>query len=175
MIETERLILRQWREDDRAPWAAMNADPEVMRHFPAPLSKDESDALMARCRDGIAHHGAGFWALERAADGLFLGFVGLNCIGHEIAVKGQWEIGWRLARHAWGHGYATEAATASLAHGFGPMALPRIIAYTASTNLPSMAVMRRIGMQPMPAEEFDHPLLPEGHPLRRHVVWAIDA
>ncbi len=170
-IKTERLILRQWQDADRDPWRAMNADPEVMRYFPAPLTADESDALMTRCRDGIAQHGAGFWALERMQDGQFLGFVGLNCIGHDIAVKGQWEIGWRLARHAWGQGYATEAATASMAHGFGPMALPRIIAYTASTNLASMAVMQRIGMTHAAAEDFDHPLLPEGHPLRRHVVW----
>jgi ribosomal-protein-alanine N-acetyltransferase len=111
------------------------------------------------------------WALERKADGRFLGFVGLNCIGHEIPPKGQWEVGWRLARFAWGHGYAGEAGMASLAHGFGPMGLSRIFAYTASTNAPSMAVMRRIGMTPVPAADFDHPEIAEGHPLRRHVVW----
>lgn len=175
MLTTARLLLRQWREADRDPWRAMNADPEVMRHFPAPLSPQEADALMARCQNQITEQGAGFWALERQSDGLFLGFVGLNCIGHDIPLKGQWEVGWRLARHAWGHGYATEAASASLVHGFGAMRLARVIAYTASTNTPSMAVMQRIGMAPAPAHDFDHPALPQGHPLRRHAVWAIDA
>jgi RimJ/RimL family protein N-acetyltransferase len=171
MIETDRLRLRQWRESDRLPWRAMNADPEVMRFFPATLSDAEADRLMDRCRDLIAGGGLCFWAVERKADGVFLGFVGLNQIGHDIPLKGQWEAGWRLARHAWGAGYASEAARASLAHGFETMGLERIVAYTASTNLPSMAVMQRIGMVPVPAEDFDHPVLPEGHPLRRHVVW----
>lgn len=171
MIATDRLILRQWREEDRAPWRAMNADPEVMAHFPAPLSADEADAQMERCRAAIDREGAGFWAVERRADGQFLGFIGLNCIGWDIPVKGMWEVGWRLARHAWGQGYATEGARAALAHGFAVMRLPAIIAYTASTNLPSMAVMQRIGMVPLPALDFDHPLLPEGHRLRRHLVW----
>ena len=172
MLTTDRLILRQWREEDRAPWRAMNADPQVMAHFPAPLGADEADALMNRCRDRIEADAAGFWALERKADCAFLGFVGLNCIGHDIPLKGQWETGWRLARHAWGQGYASEAAAASLAHGFGALGLMRIIAYTAGTNLPSMAVMQRIGMAPAPDEDFDHPMLPEGHVLRRHLVWA---
>jgi RimJ/RimL family protein N-acetyltransferase len=151
----------------------MNADRQVMRFFPATLSDQEADRLMDRCRDRIAWGGLGFWAVERKADQAFLGFVGLNQIGQDIPLKGQWEVGWRLARHAWGAGFATEAARASLAHGFGAMGLDRILAYTASSNLPSMAVMRRIGMVPARHEDFDHPAIPEGHPLRRHVVWEL--
>jgi len=172
VIRTDRLLLRQWREADRAPWRAMNADPEVMRHFPSVLSVEEADRLMDRCRDLLAEQDSlGFWAVERLADGAFLGFVGLNRIGHDIPLKGEWEVGWRLARHGWGQGYASEAARASLAHGFGAMGLARIVAYTASSNEPSLAVMRRIGMRPAAQEDFDHPLLPDGHALKRHVVW----
>jgi RimJ/RimL family protein N-acetyltransferase len=173
VIETERLILRQWQEADRAPWRALNADAQVMRYFPAVLSDAEADRLMDRCRDVIAEGGLAFWAVERRVDGAFLGFVGLNCIGHDIPLKGQWETGWRLARHAWGQGYASEAARASLAHGFGAMGLDRIVAYTAASNEPSMAVMRRTGMVPVPGEDFDHPALPDGHPLKLHVVWEV--
>lgn len=172
MLETERLILRQWEERDRAPWRALNADPDVMAHFPAVLYAAEADRQLDFCRDVIAGGGTAFWAVERADDGLFLGFAGLNCIGHDIALKGAWEVGWRLARHAWGHGYASEAGRAALAHGFGAMGLERILSYTASTNLPSEAVMQRIGMERSADFDFDHPLLPEGHPLRRHIVYA---
>jgi RimJ/RimL family protein N-acetyltransferase len=171
MIRTERLILRAFRDEDRDPWAAMNADPEVMRHFPATLSREEADSLIDRINKNIADTGAGFWAVERVEDGRFLGFAGLNCIGHDIPLKGEWEVGWRLARHAWGHGYATEAGRAALANGFGAMGLARIVAYTASTNLPSEAVMQRIGMVRAADMDFDHPLLPEGHHLRRHIVY----
>ncbi len=172
MIRTERLILRQFRDADRDPWAQMNADPEVMRHFPATLTRAEADALIDRVSARIAETGVGFWAMERAEDGAFLGFAGLNCIGHDIAVKGEWEVGWRLARHAWGQGYASEAGRASLAHGFEDLGLKRIIAYTAITNLPSVAVMQRIGMVAAPEQDFDHPALPEDSPLRRHIVYA---
>jgi len=172
VIQTERLVLRPFRDSDRDPWAAMNADPEVMRHFPAPLIRAEADALIDRVNARIAETGVGFWAIERTRDGVFLGFAGLNCIGHDIPVKGEWEVGWRLARHAWGQGYASEAGRASLEHGFGVMGLKRIIAYTASTNLPSVAVMQRIGMEAAPDQDFDHPLLAQGSPIRRHIVYA---
>ncbi|MGL6043077.1 MAG: GNAT family N-acetyltransferase [Sandaracinobacteroides sp.] len=173
MLETDRLLLRQFREPDREPWAAMNADPHVMRHFPAPLSRAEADAVIDRVSAKIAATGVGFWALERKADGLFLGFAGLNLIAHEnLPVFGLWETGWRLARHAWGQGYASEAGRAALAHGFGAMGLKRIIAYTAITNTASQAVMQRIAMAPAPDLAFDHPVFPEGHPSRRHIVYA---
>lgn len=176
MIETDRLILRPFRDADREPWAAMNADPEVMRHFPSTLTREEADAVVERVNASIAELGAGFWALERKADGQFLGFAGLNRIRHEqLPIFGQWEVGWRLARHAWGQGYASEAGAAALAHGFGEMGLARILAYTAVTNSPSVAVMKRLGMARAESMDFDHPLLPEGNPIRRHIVYLKDA
>ncbi|TPE58784.1 GNAT family N-acetyltransferase [Sandaracinobacter neustonicus] len=176
MIETERLILRAFIDSDREPWAAMNADAQVMRHFPALLSRAEADAVIERVNSKIAETGAGFWALERKSDGQFLGFAGLNQIGHEhLPIYGQWEVGWRLRREAWGHGYASEAGAAALAHGFGPMALPRILAYTAITNKPSEAVMQRLGMRRAAEMDFEHPLVPEGNPIRPHIVYLKEA
>lgn len=176
MIETGRLILRAFQDSDREPWAAMNADPEVMRHFPSTLTHEEADAVIERVNRSIAEQGAGFWALERKQDGRFLGFAGLNLIGHEhLPIFGQWEVGWRLARHAWGQGYASEAGAASLAHGIDKMGLARILAYTAVTNTPSVAVMQRIGMARAEAMDFDHPKLPDGSPLKRHIVYLKDA
>lgn len=175
MLETERLILRAFRDADRDPWAAMNADPEVMRHFPATLTREEADAVIERVNGKIAATGVGFWALERKTDNAFLGFAGLNCIGHEnLPIFGQWEVGWRLSRHAWGQGYATEAGTAALAHGFGVMRLPRILAYTAQTNTPSEAVMLRLGMKRAAEMDFEHPAIPQGHPVRPHIVYVKD-
>lgn len=172
MIETERLILRAFIESDREPWAAMNADPEVMRHFPATLSREEADAAIERVNRSIAEHGVGFWALERKADGAFLGFAGLNLIGHaHLPIFGQWEVGWRLRRAAWGQGYASEAGAAALAHGFGVQKLERILAYTAVTNTPSEAVMQRLGMRRAAEMDFEHPLVPDGSPLKRHIVY----
>lgn len=176
MIETDRLILRAFLETDREPWAAMNADPEVMRHFPATLSREEADAVIERVNGRIAETGAGFWALERKEDGAFLGFAGLNRIAHEhLPIFGQWEVGWRLARHAWGQGYASEAGAAALAHGFGRMGLPRILAYTAVTNTPSEAVMQRLGMRRAAEMDFDHPLIAADRPIRRHIVYLKEA
>jgi RimJ/RimL family protein N-acetyltransferase len=176
MFETDRLILRAFREEDRDPWAAMNADPDVMRHFPAPLSRQEADAMIDRMNGRIAATGVGFWALERKADNAFLGFAGLNCIGHTaLPIAGQWEVGWRLVRHAWGQGYATEAGRFALAHGFDVMKLARILSYTARSNLPSERVMQRLGMLRAADMDFDHPAVPVGHPVRRHIVYLKDA
>ena len=176
MIRTSRLLLRAFIETDRDPWAAMNADPEVMRHFPATLSRAEADAVIERVNGKIAATGVGFWALERKADGLFLGFAGLNRIAHDyLPIFGLWEVGWRLRREAWGQGYASEAGAAALAHGFGPMRLERILAYTAQTNKPSEAVMQRLGMRRAADMDFDHPLVPEGNPIRRHIVYVKEA
>lgn len=176
MFETDRLILRAFIEADREPWAAMNADPEVMRHFPSTLTREEADAVIDRVNGKIEATGVGFWALERKADGAFLGFAGLNCIGHEtLPIYGQWEVGWRLARHAWGQGYASEAGAFALRHGFEAMRLPRILAYTARTNTPSEAVMKRLGMARAADMDFEHPAVPEGHPVRPHIVYVKDA
>jgi RimJ/RimL family protein N-acetyltransferase len=176
MFQTERLILRAFRDEDRAPWAAMNADPEVMRHFPGLLSRAEADAVIDRVNGKIAATGVGFWALERKADGAFLGFAGLNRVGHDdLPVFDMWEVGWRLARHAWGQGYASEAGGFALAHGFGPMGLERIVAYTARSNLPSERVMQRLGMVRAAAMDFEHPAVPVRSPVRPHIVYVKDA
>lgn len=173
MIETERLILRQWRDADRDPFAALNADPKVMLHFPATLTRQESDAAVDRQIAGIAAHGHGFWAVERKADGAFLGFTGTKATGPDYPLDGRPEVGWRLARHAWGAGYASEAARASLAHAFALIDAGEIVAFTPTTNTPSQAVMKRIGMARAEHLDFDHPALPEGHRLRRHIVYAL--
>jgi RimJ/RimL family protein N-acetyltransferase len=171
VIETERLILRNWRASDLEPWVAMNADPEVMRYFPSTLAPRESEAVMARAQGHIDEHGFGFWAIERRDDGAFLGFTGLIRLKDDNPLAPGIETGWRLARHAWGRGYASEAAAASLKHGFEQLGFKSIVAFTATTNLPSQAVMNRIGMMRREDLDFDHPALPKGHPLERHVVW----
>ena len=172
MIETERLVLRQWREADRAPWAALNADPQVMEHFPALLTREESDRAMDRQVALIAAQGRGFMALERRADGAFLGFVGVKSSPAELPFDRAPEIGWRLAQRAWGCGYASEAARAVLADAFARGAT-RVVSFTAVTNARSQAVMARIGMERRSDLDFDHPSLPQGHRLERHVVYAL--
>ncbi len=171
MIETERLLLRAWREADKAPFAALNADPEVRRYFPSTMTRGESDASVGRIADHFARHGYGFWAGERKSDGAFLGFNGLNALGQDHPLHSCVEIGWRLARSAWGQGYASEGALAALAYGFDALGLDEIVAFTASGNARSEAVMRRIGMVREAARDFDHPAIAEGHPLRRHIVY----
>ncbi|MEV5745859.1 GNAT family N-acetyltransferase [Microbispora rosea] len=170
-IKTERLVLRRWREEDKEPFAALNADPLVMEHFPATLSREESDALVERIEAGFEERGFGWWAVE--ADGEFVGFTGLHVPRFTAHFTPCVEIGWRLARSAWGRGYATEAAWASLEDGFGRIGLTEVVSFTAVPNVRSQAVMRRLGMTHDPAEDFDHPALPEGHPLRRHVLYRI--
>jgi ribosomal-protein-alanine N-acetyltransferase len=174
MLETERLSLRPWRPDDRAPFAALNADPEVMRHFLATMTVQESDALADRMQARIEADGYGLWAVERRHDEALLGFTGLAPLRQGSPLFPGVEIGWRLARHAWGCGYASEAARASLADGFGRLGLHRIVAFTAVPNTPSQAVMQRIGMTRRADLDFDHPAIAEGHPLRRHVVYEIE-
>ena len=172
MIATERLVLRGWRPEDLDPFAALNADPEVMRHFPAPLTREESDALAERNRLHIDDHGWGLWAVERKLDGAFLGFTGLARPRPPHPLQNEVEVGWRLARFAWSHGYASEAARASLDFGFNELGLSRIVSFTAVENERSQAVMRRIGMTRAPELDFDHPAL-KGHRLERHVVYVI--
>ena len=173
MIETPRLILRGWRDADYAPFAALNADPEVMRHFPATHTREESDELAAMNRTHIDDHGWGLWAVERRQDGAFLGFTGLARPRQPNPLADEVEVGWRLAQFAWGHGYASEAARASLDYGFNELGLTRIVSFTAVENERSQAVMRRIGMTRAPELDFDHPRLPKGHRLERHVVYVI--
>ena len=171
VLRGPRVLLRSWRDADRAPFAALNADPQVMEHFPAPLSAAQSDAMIARAQALIDERGWGSWALE--IDGQLAGFTGLTRPGFEAHFTPCVEIGWRLAPPFWGHGYASEAANLALAHGFATVGLDEVVSFTATTNTRSQAVMRRIGMLHDPAEDFDYPSLPDGHRLRRHVLYRL--
>lgn len=173
-IDTERLHLRRWRYFDREPFAALNADPEVMEHFPSTLTEEESDALVDRIRAQFDERGFGLWALEVRGRGEFIGFTGLAVQTFEAHFNPSVEVGWRLARSAWGQGYAIEAARAAVADGFERVGLEEIVSMTATTNLRSQAVMQRLGMVRDPADDFDHPKVPEGSPLRRHVLYRLD-
>jgi len=154
MIETARLILRQYCDADRAPFRAMMADPEVMHDYPAPFSAEEADAYFERRRGQIAAHGFGKWAIERRADGAFLGFVGVSEAYPELPVAPALEIGWRLVKGAWGEGYASEAARAALIDAFERTGAAEIIAFTLTTNERSLSVMRRLAMSRDPARDF---------------------
>ena len=169
-IGTERLLMRGWRESDLAPWAAMNADPEVRRYLGPLLTSAQAEAWVLNFQDDLERRGFGFWAVEVRASGAFIGFTGLGILDDEMPVAGGVEIAWRLSRPAWGHGYATEAALAALGYGFGPIGLTEIVAVTMAQNRRSRAVMERIGMTRDPAEDFDDPDVDQG-PLRRHVVY----
>ncbi|MBV1851200.1 GNAT family N-acetyltransferase [Catellatospora tritici] len=175
MLTTDRLRLRRWLPGDRAPFAALNADPEVMEHFPAVMSRQDSDTLIDRIEAGFEERGFGLWALELAESGQFIGFTGLSVPRFEAPFLPAVEIGWRLARPFWGHGYAAEAARRSLAFAFDDLGLDEVLSFTATTNTRSQSVMARIGMTHDPADDFDHPSVPEGSPLRRHVLWRITA
>lgn len=169
-LATERLLLRAWTDADRQPCAALNADPEVMEHFPSVLTRAESDRMVEVITEGLARRGWGLWAVELREGGAFIGFVGLNEVPFEADFTPAVEIGWRVARAYWGRGYATEAARAALDCAFGTIGLGRVVSFTALSNVRSRAVMERIGLAPV--GEFDHPRLPEGHRLRRHVLYA---
>jgi RimJ/RimL family protein N-acetyltransferase len=175
MIETERLILRRWREADRSPYAAMMADPEVGYWLGATLNEAQANAQVDRFMVASPARGPGWLVLERRDDAAFLGAGCLREVPPEHPLAGAVEIGWRLARSAWGAGYATEAAHALLDHGFKRLGLPEIIAFTAVSNARSRAVMERLAFERRPDRDFDHPALEIGHPLRRHVVYAIVA
>ena len=172
-IDTARLRLRGWRDADRAPFAALNADPEVMRYLSKQLSREESDAFVDRIMARWAERGHGLWAVERQADGTFLGFTGLAWHDFDAAFTPAVEIGWRLGREAWGHGYATEAAAAALAWGFEVLGLDEILSWTTVDNVRSQRVMRRIGMTHDPADDFEHTQFPPGHPIRPHVLYRL--
>jgi RimJ/RimL family protein N-acetyltransferase len=172
-LASARLRLRAWRAADRAPFAALNADPVVMQHFPAPLSRAQSDAMVERIDQHFAAHGYGLWVLQLRATGAFLGFTGLVAQSFPAHFTPCVEIGWRLARAAWGLGYASEAARAALRFAFETQRLPEIVSFTVPHNLPSRRVMERIGMQRDERGDFDHPLVPAGHPLQRHVLYRL--
>lgn len=168
MLTTSRLLLRQWRDDDLDPWAAMNADPAVREFFPGPLTREQAQASMNRFRDDIALRGWGWWAVEVRDSGRFAGMAGLDPVDEEMPFDGV-EAGWRLARWAWGRGYATEAARAVLEYGFGTLGLDEILAVAAAGNVRSHAVMKRLGMAY--DREFDDPNEPPH--LRRSVLYRL--
>ena len=170
---TTRLILRHWREEDREPWAELGADPEVMQHFPKTLTREESDAFGDGVGASLEERGWGLWAVEERGTGRFLGFTGLNVPRFEAHFTPAVEIGWRLRRDAWGSGFATEAARGVLTVAFDDLELPEVVSFTAVPNERSQAVMRRLGMTHDPAEDFDHPVLAEDSPLRRHVLYRL--
>jgi RimJ/RimL family protein N-acetyltransferase len=172
VLTTDRLLLRRWRDSDRQPFAALNADPEVMRYFPSTRTRAESDAMVDRLDAAIESDGFGLWAVERRDTGAFVGFVGLSRPSFDPVLDQQVEIGWRLARDAWGRGFATEAAREVVRFAFDPAGadLPALISFTAAINEPSRRVMRRLGMTHDPADDFEHPALPPGHELRPHVL-----
>lgn len=171
-VDTSRLHLRRWREADREPFAAINADPAVMEYFPALQSRAESDASIDAWQEHFAARGWGFWAAELIDSGEFIGFVGLSVPRYALPFSPCVEIGWRLARAYWGRGLATEAARASLRVGFERLGLEEIVALTALDNRRSRAVMERIGMRNAD-QDFEHPAVPVGHPLRLHCLYRL--
>lgn len=174
-LRTARLLLRPWTDADLGPFAAMNADPRVMRHMPGVLGPEESAAFAGRVRRHFDEHGYGLWAVEVVGGELFIGFVGLMHVPFDAHFTPAVEVGWRLAAAHWGRGYATEGARAAVQHAFGTLGLPEIVSMTVQANERSWRVMERLGMTRSPADDFDHPRLPEGHPLRRHVLYRLRA
>lgn len=168
-----RVVLRRWRGEDRPAFAAMNADPRVMEFFQKPLSSAESDAMADRINRHFDDHGFGLWAIEIPGVVPFAGFAGLAWARFEAHFTPAVEIGWRLAAAHWGQGYATEAARLALRQAFEELTFSEVVSFTSVANTRSRAVMERIGMRRDPSEDFDHPSLPENHPLRRHVLYRL--
>ena len=168
-IETPRLLLRAWRESDREPFAQLNADPRVMEFFPACLTRAESDGMVDRIEANMRRDGYGLFAAELRETAEFIGFIGLSVPPFDFVP--YHEIGWRLAVPYWNQGLATEGASAALHFGFDELGVSQIVAYTTAGNRRSRRVMEKLGMTYDPGADFDHPRIPEGHPLRRHVLY----
>jgi RimJ/RimL family protein N-acetyltransferase len=174
-LRTERLVLRAWREADRTPFAAMNADPVVMEHFPSTLTRAQSDAMVDLIQQRWADGRPSLWAVEVPAVADFVGFVGLLEPSFTAPFTPCVEIGWRLAAPFWGHGYAPEGAAAAIEHGFDTVGLDEIVSFTVPANDRSWRVMEKLGLHHDPADDFDHPNLAPGDPLRRHVLYRLTA
>ncbi|HEV2967425.1 MAG TPA: GNAT family N-acetyltransferase [Candidatus Dormibacteraeota bacterium] len=172
-LHTERLLLRRWRPADKEPFARLNSDPLVMEYFPSALDRAESDAFADRIEEGFDARGYGLWAVEIPGEADFIGFVGLALHDFPAHFTPAVEIGWRLARDYWGSGFATEAARTAIADGFERVGLGEIVSFTTAINVRSVAVMERLGMTHDPSDDFDHPRLPVGHHLRRHVLYRL--
>ena len=171
VLSTERLGLRLWRPEDLEPFAKMNSDPEVMRYFPSPMSKKESEVAMQRIISHFSNYHYGLFVVETRSDQRFIGFTGFNRPAFESYFTPCVEIGWRLVNEAWGKGYATEAAAACLAYGFDKLRFDEVYSFTSVLNTPSERVMQKIGMKK--EGEFEHPKIAEGSPLRTHVLYKI--
>jgi len=170
-LRTDRLWLRRWQLEDREPFARLNSDPRVVEFLPRLLSREESDTLADRIEAHFQRHGFGLWVVEVPGITRFAGFVGLSIPRFEAVFTPCIEIGWRLDADHWNHGYATEGARAALAFGFRSLDLDEILSFTVPANVRSRRVMEKIGMTHTASDDFDHPALPEGHPLRRHVLY----
>lgn len=173
MLTTDRIILRQWRAEDRKPFAAMNSDPDVMRYFENLRSRAESDATADRLEAHIDEHGFGFWAAELRETGEFIGFVGMEHTPLELPCSPAVEIGWRIDKRFWGEGLAPEGARACLLFAFSRLQLNEVVSFTAVPNIPSLRVMEKIGMKRDLSGDFEHPAVPKGHPIRPHVLYRI--
>ncbi len=174
-LTTPRLILRRWRDEDRLPFQAINADARVMEFFPALATPEETDQMIERIEQHFDRYGCGLFAAELIETKAFIGFVGLNVPGFDAPFMPAVEIGWRLAFEHWGRGLATEGAQAVVRHAFETLRLPGLVSFTSTGNLRSRRVMEKIGMTHDPADDFDHPRLSEGHPLRRHLLYRLAA
>jgi RimJ/RimL family protein N-acetyltransferase len=174
-LSSGRVCLRQWRDEDREAFAAINSDARVMEFFRSRLSRIQSDAMVDHIQKHFIEHGFGLWAIEVPGVAPFIGFAGMEVPGFSAHFTPCVEVGWRLAFEHWGHGYATEAARLALGYGFGTVALEEVVSYTPPMNRRSRAVMERLGMRRDPADDFDYPRLPEGHPLRPHVLYRLDS
>jgi RimJ/RimL family protein N-acetyltransferase len=172
-IVTDRLVLRQWREEDIEPYAAINADPRVTEFFPAPFTAEQSREQVERFSTALSAGAPGVFAAQRRTEGDLIGFIGLNVPTFDAPFTPCVEVGWRLSPHVWRQGLATEGALAALDHGFRTLGLDEIVSFTAALNLPSQAVMRRIGMTHDPADDFEHPRIEQGHRLRPHVLYRV--
>ncbi|WP_166422556.1 GNAT family N-acetyltransferase [Paraglaciecola sp. 20A4] len=172
ILETDRLILRNWIQSDYTPFYALNADPVAMRYFPSIYTQAQSDSLADKCKAHITQNGWGLWAVCTKSDNFFIGFVGLHTPDTNLPCSPCIEIGWRLQPEYWGLGYASEAAHKALEYGFNELALPEIVSFTAKINQPSRVVMKRIGMRDT-TRNFQHPSLSSDNPLAEHVLYNI--
>lgn len=175
MIHTSRLVLRHWEDRDRDTFAEMNSDPKVMEFMPSCLSRAESDLLVDRIGEHFREHGFGLYAVELRGERQFIGYVGLAIPTFEAHFTPCVEIGWRLAASAWGKGFATEGARAVVQEAFEKLGLKGLVSFTVPANIRSRRVMEKLGMSHDPGEDFNHPGLPDGHPLRRHVLYRLQS
>lgn len=170
-LETKRLLLRHWKSEDLPLFAQMNADPRVMKYFPKMLTPEESHALAKKIQHELEEKEFGLWAVEVKKSAPFIGFVGLHYQDFDAPFTPCIEIGWRLAQSYWGNGYAFEAASKVLTYAFETLHLKEIVSFTLPTNIPSRKLMEKLGMTYNPKDDFENTKIPEGHPMRPHVLY----